>query len=226
MKYRYDEFNDNEFTTHGLAKSFIDSGSRVLDIGCATGYFARKLQEKDCETWGVDNDEEAAKKASRYCKKVIVCDLDSVKKLPVPKKYFDYVIILDVIEHLLHPENILAIIRPHLKNDGKIIVSVPNIAHASIRWGLLKGEFQYTPTGILDKTHLHFYTKTSFENILKKEGYKIEKLSPTNGMCKVPLLYKITDRLPDSWQYFIACQIPTLFSFQFIAVAKPGIIKN
>ncbi len=220
MKYRYDEFNHNKFESHRLAIDLIDNNAKVLDIGCATGYFAKELSKKNCETWGVDCDEVAVKKASKYCKKVIARNVDEVKTLPFPKNYFDYVIILDVIEHLLHPENILEIIKPYLKEDGKIIVSVPNIAHASIRWMLAKGEFEYTSTGILDKTHLHFYTKKSFEEILKKAKYKILKLSPTNGMCKVPFLYKITDRLPASWQYKIACSQPTLFGFQFIALAK------
>jgi len=220
MKFRYDKFNRNDFESHMLALNLIDAGSRVLDVGCATGYFAKELSKKGCETWGVDNDALAVKKAGKYCKKTFTVDLNKVSSLPIPKKYFDYIILLDVIEHLLHPEKILEIIKPYLKNGGEIIVSVPNIAHASVRWSLLKGEFKYTSTGILDKTHLHFFTKNSFENSIKKAGYKILKLSPTNGMCKVPLLSKITDRLPYSWQYRIACKVPTLFSFQFIALAK------
>ncbi|HAS69077.1 MAG: Methyltransferase type 11 [Candidatus Collierbacteria bacterium GW2011_GWA2_42_17] len=220
MKYRYNKFNNNAFESHKLAFNLIDANSKVLDIGCATGYFARELFNKNCETWGVDSDKEAVKRAGKHCKRTIVANIDEVHKLPVPKKYFDYVIILDVIEHLLHPESVFDIIKPLLKDDGKIIVSVPNIAHASIRWMLLRGDFQYTSTGIMDKTHLHFYTKKSFEDVLKKVGLKILKLSPTNGMCKVPFLYKITDRLPASWQYWIACKIPTLFSYQFIALAK------
>jgi 2-polyprenyl-3-methyl-5-hydroxy-6-metoxy-1,4-benzoquinol methylase len=217
MKYRYATFNNNEFESHKLVYSMIDSNSKVLDIGCATGYYAKELLKKDCETWGVDIDENALKIASKYCKKVVVSNLDQVNSFQIPNKYFDYVLLLDVIEHLVHPENILAIAKLHLKDNGYVIVSVPNIAHASIRWMLSKGEFQYTNTGILDNTHLHFYTKKSIGDVLGLAGYKILKLVPTNGMCKVPFIYKITDRLPTSWQYKISCLAPTLFSFQFIA---------
>jgi len=221
MKHRYSTFNKNKYESHWLAFDLIGVNSKVLDIGCATGYFAKELLLKNCEVYGVDIDKDALKIADKYCKKTALSNLDQVHSLSFPKKYFDYVIVLDVIEHLAHPENVLIMAKHYLKDGGRIIISVPNISHASIRCMLLKGEFQYTDTGILDKTHLHFYTKRSFETELKRAGYKILKLYPTNGMCKVPFLYKITDRLPESWQYKIACMVPTLFSFQFVALVKP-----
>jgi len=219
-KYHYDEFNNNEYEVHKLAFDLILRGSRVLDIGCATGYLARELSKKECETWGVDNDEKAAKKAAKYCKKVVVCNLDQTENLSVPMKYFDYVIILDVLEHLLHPENILSIIKKHIKDGGRVIISIPNIAHASIRWMLLTGRFDYSTTGILDYTHVRFYTINSIGKLLNKNGYKTLKIIPTNGMCKVPFLYKISDRLPASWQYSFVKKFPSLFAFQFISVTK------
>jgi len=220
MKYQYDEFNKNRFEVHKLTFDLIASNSRVLDIGCATGYFAKELLTKNCETWGVDKNRSATKKAAKYCKEVTVCNLDEAISLPVPKKYFDYVIMLDVMEHLLYPEKILSIVKKHLKRDGRIIVSVPNIAHASIRWMLFMGKFEYANTGILDNTHVKFYTRRSFEKLLKQNGYKTLNMVPTNGACKVPFLYKFTDRLPVTWQYFLVKKYPTLFAFQFIAVAK------
>ncbi|KKT40424.1 hypothetical protein A3K29_03425 [Candidatus Collierbacteria bacterium RIFOXYB2_FULL_46_14] len=220
MQYRYDEFNNNKYEVHRLAFDLIRENSKVLDIGCATGYFAKELSKRKCETWGVDYDAKAAKKAAKYCKKVVVCNLDETRGLSVPMKYFDYVIVLDVIEHLLHPENVLSIIKKHLKSDGKVIVSIPNIAHASIRWMLLLGRFEYSTTGILDNTHVRFYTIDSIGKLLKKCGYKKMRVIPTNGMCKVPFLYKITDRLPESWQYGIVKKFPSLFAFQYITVTK------
>ncbi len=217
MKYKYDEFNHNQYEVHQLALDLIASHSRVLDIGCATGCFASALAKKKCQVWGIDKNSEALKKAGKYCQKTIIRDVDVRASLPVPKKYFDYVIMLDVIEHLVHPENVLSMLQPHLKDGGKVILSTPNIAHASIRLMLLKGEFQYASLGIMDNTHVHFYTRSTFGDLLKKAGLRVLKMIPTNGMCKVPLLYKITDRLPPSWQYRTACLIPTLFSYQFIA---------
>lgn len=222
MKYKYNQLNRNEFEVHQLVLGLINDGSRVLDIGCATGCIDKELTKKSCEVWGMDNNREALKKAAKYCRKTIIRDVDVRTNLSVPKKYFDYVIILDVIEHLVHPENILSLIKPHLKNGGKIILSTPNIAHASIRWMLLKGDFHYASHGIMDDTHVHFYTRDSFADLLKGNGFAILQMIPTNGMCKVPWLYKISDRLPSSWQYWLTKMIPTLFSHQFIAVANSG----
>jgi len=219
---KYDVFNTNEFEAHQLELGLISDNAHVLDVGCATGLLARELLKKKCETWGIDKDGDSIKLAAKYCNKTFTCDLESCDKLPVPKKYFDYVTFFDVIEHLRNPEKILSVIKPYVKKGGKVIVSTPNIAHASIRWMLLKGVFNYDSTGIMDDTHVHFYTRESLSQFLKKQGFVVQKIIPTNGMCKVPLIYKITDRLPTSWQYRIASLFPTLFSYQFIAVTKIG----
>ncbi len=221
MKYHYDELNRNPFESHMLAIDSIKSNTSILDIGCATGYFAKELAKKGCETYGVDKDRIALKKASKYCKEVIQCDLDNIKICHAPKKHFDYVLMLDVLEHLQNPKLAISQVGKFLKKDGRLVVSVPNIAHASIRWGLLKGDFDYTNTGILDSTHVHFYTLKSISRLLEKEGFRILKIKPTNGMCKVPFLYKITDRLPATWQYKLVQKFPNLFAYQFIIISRP-----
>jgi len=220
MKCQYNEFNNNEFEVHQLVLGLIKNNSRVLDVGCATGCFARELLKKKCEVWGLDYNKKAIAKAVRFCKKASVVDLNESATLPVPKKHFDFVILLDVIEHLLYPEKVLSLIKAYLKNEGAIIVSTPNIVHASIRWMIIKGEFKYTKLGILDSSHLHFYTRTSFSDLIKKANFRTPKIIPTNGMTKVPILSKISDQFPESWQYWLVKKIPELFSYQFIAVAK------
>lgn len=222
MKYKYDSFNSNNFHVHKLVFDRIRPGSKVLDIGCATGFFAQALLSKQCVTTGVDFDIQALKKAAKYCDKTYVCDLEKVTSLPVPKKSFDYILLMDVIEHLTKPDMLLGMLKDYLNVGGKIILSVPNIGHASIRWMLLLGKFDYTTTGIMDQTHVHFYTKASLEKRFKDNGFKNFEIVPTNGMSKVPFLYKITDRLPAIWQYKIASAWPTLFAYQFVAVISPN----
>ena len=220
MKYRYDIFNRHPFHTHTLAIELITKGSKILDIGCATGYLAKELSQMECEVWGVDFDKKAIKKAEKYTKKAVAADFECLESLPFPRKYFDYVLLMDVIEHLRFPERIFNVVRRHVKKSGKLIISVPNIAHASMRWSLFRGNFEYTTTGLMDSTHYHFYTKKTFEETLAKNGFRIIKLLPTNGMTKVPFLRKVTDRIPAFWQYKIACALPTLFSYQFVALVE------
>lgn len=219
MSKRYN-INGHPFHTHKMVVDLILVGSKVLDIGCASGYMARELNKKKCEVWGVDGDKDALKEAKKYCKETELVNLDQVEAINFPKKYFDYIILLDVIEHLCYPEKILKILRPHLKKGGRIIISVPNIAHASMRWSLFMGKFDYTETGLMDKTHVHFYTKSTFEKALEQHGFEIVEILPTNGMTKVPLLRKFTDRLSAVNQYRIAKMWPELFSYQFLAVLR------
>lgn len=219
MKFPFTEINNHPYHIHTMAVEMIEKGSKVLDIGCATGYIDRELKKKGCEVWGTDGFEGAVKKAKKYCKEAIVCDFEKVKSLPFPKKYFNYIIILDVIEHLCFPEHILKAIKPHLKKGGKILISVPNVAHAEMRWTLLTGQFDYVDEGgILQSTHYHFYNLKTFKEALINNGFKVIDVLPTNGMTRVPLLGKFTDRIPPYWQYQIAKLIPTLFSYQFMAM--------
>lgn len=220
MKYRYDEFNNNEFETHRLALRVISDNSRVLDMGCATGYMAKELAKKSCKTWGVDNDPEAVKKADEYCEETALCDLNKCKRIPFERNGFDYVLMLDVIEHLTNPENILSAIRENIKKDGRLIISTPNFAHASVRWMMARGKLEYTETGMMDRTHVHFYTRQSFEETLSRAGYRVDCMIPTNGMTKVPALRKFTDRINPKWQYRITSLWPTMFAYQWIAVAQ------
>lgn len=220
MPYKYNEYNFNRFESHQIVFDLIKENAAVLDVGCATGYFAKAILKKNCVTFGIDYDKNAVKKAAKYCKETAVIDLNEMEQLPFKKHYFDYILLMDVLEHLNDPESIILKIKPYLKKKGKIIISVPNIAHASTRLMLLKGNFTYTNKGIMDKTHLKFFTQKSLVGMLRSTKCKIKKIIPTNGMTKVPFLYKITDRLPVSWQYKIVCRFPRLFAYQFVVSAE------
>lgn len=220
MKYKYNVFNKNEYESHRLVFDLVKPGSKVLDVGCATGYMANELvQKKHCQVWGVDSDVVALRKAKKYCQ-TILCNLEEVRSLNLSNKSFETILLLDVLEHLKNPEMILALVRKYLRNNGQLIISVPNVAHLSVRWMLLWGNFDYENRGILDKTHVHFYTQKSLIHLLAKQGFVIEKIIPTNGIGKAPFIYKITDRLPKMWQYQITKMFPTLFAYQFIVVVR------
>lgn len=159
---------------------FIEEDKQVIEFGCATGYFANLLINKRCVVTGVEINPDAAKVAEQYCKEVIVADLDlvSVEEILGSQK-FDIAVFGDVLEHLRNPWKVLEETKLILKTDGYVVASIPNIAHGSIRLALLEGKFEYTNLGILDDTHLRFFTRQTTQKLFETSGYFIEEFDRT-----------------------------------------------
>lgn len=155
----------------------IKEKSLVLDLGCWTGRFGEKLKkEKKCTVYGIEINKQAAKIASSRLDKVILADLDSRRTFSdLTGKKFDYICANDVLEHLIFPERLLTNLSKYLDKKGRLLVSIPNIAYWETRLNLLFGRFVYEKTGILDETHLRFYTQKSARQLLLESGYTIEK---------------------------------------------------
>lgn len=220
MKAKYTSFNSVPYESHMLVFKEIAAGSKVLDMGCASGYFARELKKKNCRSWGVDNDKEALKIAKKYCEEVALQDLDQPLQLPFKKKFFDDILLLDVLEHLKNPELLLEQIKPFLGPNGKMIISVPNIAFISIRLALLRGKWQYVKTGIMDESHLRFFTKNTLTHLIDQCGYHLDKIDVASGFSQITLIGKYLNKLPKRWQYEITRLFPTLLGYQFIAIVS------
>ncbi|MFI5201667.1 MAG: class I SAM-dependent methyltransferase [Candidatus Kapaibacterium sp.] len=176
--YDFDLRLDDPVSTHALQFRMIPTGARVLDIGCHTGILGAALRErKQCIVTGIDNDSEALHAAAGRLDAVLPVDLEQPgwarRLLEAGMKDFDILLFGDVIEHTRDPLAIIREARALLAANGKIIVSVPNIANLRIRLGLLRGQFDYTESGILDKTHLRFFTIRSARKLLRKAGYHI-----------------------------------------------------
>lgn len=218
-KIKYSTFNPTPYETHMLVYESIVPESTVLDIGCATGYFAKELNKKNCRVWGMDSDGIALTQAKKYCRKTFFCDLEKIKSIPFGMK-FDYILLLDVIEHLHNPRNILTLSQKYLKKDGRTIISTPNIAFISIRVALLFGRFKYRKLGIMDEKHIHFYTKSSLIDLLKKSGLKIENIDTASGFSQITIIGKYLNMIPKYWQYRITKIWDTFLSYQFIAYCR------
>jgi O-antigen biosynthesis protein len=161
--------------------------TRVADLGCGPGTLARQFQERGCSVTGVEIDAGSAAEARPYCDELIVADLEAMDLAAAfSPGSFDAVIFADVIEHLKDPRRVLNQVRDLLSPGGCIIVSVPNVAHVSVRLELLKGQFSYEETGILDDTHLRYYTRSSITDLLQSCGYMVELMDWVER--------KITDR--------------------------------
>ncbi len=171
---KYDFYLDMSVRrSHTLILQKVRPGSVVLELGSATGimtnYMAKQL---GCAVYICDIDETAMQIAREFAKGSWLGDLDSLQwgKAFEPMK-FDYVLCADVLEHLRNPEGVLAQTKDVLKDDGSVLISMPNVAHNSVVYPLLENRFDYTEVGILDQTHLKFYTYPSFKMLCAQAGY-------------------------------------------------------
>jgi SAM-dependent methyltransferase len=123
---------------------------------------------------GVEADGRAARAAERICERVIVGDVEALDlAAALDGARFDVVLLLDVLEHLHDPVATLKVVAALLKPGGRMILSVPNVTHAAVRLQLLSGRFQYTDTGLLDRTHLHFFDRQGLEQLLEEAGLAV-----------------------------------------------------
>ncbi|RAM51849.1 MAG: methyltransferase [Hapalosiphonaceae cyanobacterium JJU2] len=163
---------------------WVGENKRVIDFGCATGYFARLLSSKGCQVTGIEINAKAAKIAEEYCEEVIVADLDFVNLRDILSgQTFDVAVFGDILEHLRNPWRILEETRQILQPGGYVIASIPNIAHGAIRLALLQGKFEYTELGILDNTHLRFFTRQTVRELFERSGYFVD----TYEQIKLPI---------------------------------------
>lgn len=153
----------------------VGAGRRVLDFGCSTGEMAAALKERGCRVTGIEIDPRAAERARASCERVIVADLDAIDLgSALQGERFDVALFGDVLEHLKHPGRLLVQARGLLAPGGFVVLSVPNITHASIRLMMLEGRFEYQDMGILDDTHLKYFTHRSIGDLLEASGYTVE----------------------------------------------------
>jgi 2-polyprenyl-3-methyl-5-hydroxy-6-metoxy-1,4-benzoquinol methylase len=148
--------------THANVIRLVGEGRRVLELGPASGYMSEILRERGCTVVGVELDADMASQAARFCERVIVGDLDTLDlDEELGEDRFDVIVAADVLEHLKDPLQALRALRAFLRPEGYFVASLPNIAHASVRLALLEGRFDYRDLGLLDRTHLRFFTHQS-----------------------------------------------------------------
>lgn len=147
----------------------------VLSLGCASGNLEEVLEKYHaCKVFGLDNSANAINETKKLITSAAIIDLEmeNITDVVCGKK-FDIVLLADVLEHLRNPIDILKQCQEILLPEGRIIVSIPNIANWSVRFSLLCGQFEYSDTGILDRTHIKFYTLKTAKELLHKSGFCI-----------------------------------------------------
>lgn len=174
--------NNNEENSLAKINQYITHGNslEILEFGPASGYFTRYLsEEKNAVVDIAELDPDCASLASQYARDCCVGDIEAYawKRVFTGRKY-DYILFADVLEHLKNPWSLLKESTSFLKPNGKILISVPNIAHAQILASLYNNDFSYANVGILDKTHLRFFTETTFRDMILDSGLQIVDLKP------------------------------------------------
>jgi SAM-dependent methyltransferase len=154
----------------------VPQGARVLDVGCASGYVAQALAERrGATTVGIEPDPAMAKTAEQFCERVYPLTIEAAQQEPdLNGDRFDAILFGDVLEHLVDPWGALVWARGLLAPGGRVIVSIPNVGHWSVRWSLLRGRFDYTDHGLLDRTHLRFFTHKTARELAERAGFVVE----------------------------------------------------
>lgn len=192
----------------------VGKGKKVLEIGCSTGSFTKHLRDQGCTVTCVEIDEEAVGRAKYFAESVIVGDVEDPEIWLKLSHKFEVVLFMHVLEHLFDPWRVLREARSLLAEDGFIIILIPNIACWQARKQLFfRGDFQYQKCGVLDSTHLRFFTLFTAQNLIQEAGYKIQKREvvgwtvPLAGkLRKLPLL----KYLAPTWEKILISLYPNL----------------
>jgi len=179
---------------------------RVLDIGCSTGGFGAKVKEqfKDIQIWGIEPYKTAADEASKVLDKVLYTTFEA--DMPeLSNEKFDVIIFNDVLEHLIEPGMVLGYCHQYLNNNGVVVASIPNILYfpVFVKQILIREDWKYDKEGILDNTHLRFFTKKSIVRLFNDNGYAINSIQGINKHTS--LYYSIFNALTlnkiKEWRY-------------------------
>lgn len=181
-----DQAKDNAQAYFGRARpemlEFIPrSAQRILDVGCGSGGFAAQLMKPGKEVWGIEPDPAMAALASKQLTKTFCSDIETaLGHLPVA--YFDCVVFNDVLEHLVDPFSVLRQVQRYLCQGGCIVASIPNVRYFyNLREVLLDRQWRYRNFGILDRTHLRFFTEISMADMFADAGYRLIRQQGING---------------------------------------------
>lgn len=204
-------------SSHHLVLSLIGAGEgrRAIDIGCAQGHLLGELVLRGWECMGVDAD--ASDVATCIARGLNAVELDFSTYTSTSLGSFDLVVLADVLEHLPDPLRAMRNVHSLLNPGARVVISVPNVAHVSVRAQLLFGRFQYSPRGILDSTHLRFFTRRSVKELLKNSGFTIDTTTASSVPLEIVwpaltrsrfglIILALNDRLPGLWSGGFAYQ--------------------
>jgi 2-polyprenyl-3-methyl-5-hydroxy-6-metoxy-1,4-benzoquinol methylase len=211
------------YSSHSVILAWLAEGRgrRLLDVGAADGLLSRHLSERGFKVTGLEADPALAAAGAAHCERMVIADLD--RGVPALDGDFDVIVCGDVLEHLSDPARTLAALVELLVAGGQVVISVPNVAHLWVRLSLLAGRFDYAERGILDRTHLRFFTRRSLDALIAGAGLHAVRRVAT----PVPLYQAV----PPRWHgrplaavhalgAVAARALPRLLGYQFVVLAR------
>jgi len=194
--------------------AFVPETARtILDIGCGAGGYGRTLKASRTaiEVWGVESNPDIAQIAAKHLDRVVIASFPG--PVDVPSNSFDVVQFNDVLEHMADPWEALRQANQILKPTGVVVASIPNVRYLPVLFNLVvRGEWKYTPSGVLDSTHLRFFTRSGIRSLFSDCGYDIERISGIHPLSR--------------WQVqFLSAFFPVVANdmryIEFAVVARP-----
>ncbi len=156
----------------------VGFNKRVLETGCASGHMSELLSAQGCTVVGMEIESSIVEPAMQWLERVVIGDLeDRAVWSDLDGEYFDDILFGDVLEHLKDPLTSLREAVQHLAPAGAVVISVPNITHADVKVALIKGTFPYSESGLLDRTHISFFTKESLIELVREAGLAVVEIT-------------------------------------------------
>ncbi len=216
---------ESRFSSHDYFRRLAGSGHEILDVGCGEGHFAALVAQGGNKVVGIDLLETAAHAGAM--EQYVSADLDGGlvgAKRALGERSFDLILLQDVLEHLRSPEQMLEDCKRYCKPHGRVIVSVPNVANVTVRLALLFGKFEYRPRGIMDRTHLRFFTRKTARQMLESSGYEVVEQKAT--VMPLELAFGLDPKNPfmivlNRTLAAMTWLIPGLLGYQTVLIARP-----
>jgi predicted TPR repeat methyltransferase len=217
-------FKDFEGSSHRilieLIRRFAPRGGTLLDLGAAGGELGAAVRDQFGSTIGFEYDSDRLGQLRSRFDQVVIADLETVRTLP---SGVSAIVLADIIEHLRNSTNLLSMVKRSLNSDGVLFLSVPNIANITVRLGLLFGVFEYRDRGILDFTHLRFFTMRTIKREIEKAGFRIIAIRGSSVPIRLIITWMpdVILRMGERVLTWITRIWRGLFAYQIILVAVP-----
>jgi len=209
-------------TSHSLMLELVGNDRLVLDVGCASGYLAEALEKNGCLVSGVEFDADEAAKARPFLQQLVVADLNQVDLAEqFPGSTFDTIVFGDVLEHLLDPARVLSSALKLLDPNGRVVISIPNVVHGAVRLSVLQGHWDYRDTGLLDRTHIKFFTLDTLLAMLAQAGLTVADLRSTVADPLATEIRVDAEALPPEVVEWVRNQ-PRAKDYQYVLSARLG----